>query len=424
MHMNQLNTHNLSLRTFLESDENILDDALFAKLTNLDSIDLVLRKCLSIEEMRVAGSFFTGSKLAKAVVDAFPIPVSDQSVVIDPTCGAGNLLLECSRRLPVANNLSSTLKSWGESLWGFDINKSFVEATKLRLVIEALSRGALKDCSIDEACGFLANIKDSDAMSVSTYDLEKITHAVMNPPFSIWSSPQTEYWKKGKVNAAGVIFDKYMRVLPDGCQVSAILPDVLRSGSRYESFRLFVSHKLDAECMVWGRFNSKTDVDVFILSGATSKEKHAQIVWYKDLGDYTPLSEVYDVCTGPLVAYRDEIKGTSYPYFHPKNSPAWKCVSEASEYRQFEGRVIKPPFVLVKRTSSPTDRFRASATLVNLDVPVAVENHLIVIKPKSGLLSDCEKLIDVLKKDDTNTFLNDRARMRHLTVKVVKDIPL
>lgn len=422
--MNQLNTHNLSLRSLLESDDNTLDSALFAKLIDLDSIDLVLRKCLSIEEMRVAGSFFTGSRLAKAVVDAFPIPVSYQSVVIDPTCGAGNLLIECSRRLSVADKLSSTLKNWGKSLWGFDISKSFVETTKLRLVIEALSRGALKDCSIDEAFGFLANIKDLDAMSVSAYDLEKVTHVVMNPPFSIWSSPQTEYWKKGKVNAAGVIFDKYMRVLPDSCQVSAILPDVLRSGSRYESFRLFISRKLDAKCKVWGRFNKKTDVDVFMLSGTLCKERCTQIVWFKDLGDYTPLSEAYDVCTGPLVAYRDEVKGTSYPYFHPKNSPVWESVSEASEYRRFQGKTIKPPFVLVKRTSSPTDKFRASATLVNLESPVAVENHLIVIKPKSGLLSDCEKLIGILKRDETNSFLNDRARMRHLTVKVVKEIPV
>lgn len=422
--MNQLNTHNLSLRSFLESDENVLDEALFAELTNLDAIDLVLRKCLTIEEMREAGSFFTGSNLAKALVDAFPTPISETSVVIDPTCGAGNLLIECSRRLPVSGTLSRTLICWGKSLWGFDINKSFVETTKLRLVIEALSREAVKDCRIDEAFDYLSNIQHVDAMSVNPLHLEKVTHAVMNPPFSIWASPKNEYWKKGKVNAAGVIFDKYIRILPEKCEISAILPDVLRSGSRYESFRLFVSHKIEAECNVWGRFNSRTDVDVFLLTGILTSKNESQISWFKDLGSYTHLSEMYDVCTGPLVAYRDEIKGISYPYFHPKNCPAWETLNVATEHRAFQGKTIDPPFVLVKRTSSPTDKFRASATLINLAEPVAVENHMIVIKPKNGLLADCQKLIAILKKNDTNFFLNDRARMRHLTVKVVKDIPV
>ncbi len=43
----------------------------------------------------------------------------------------------------------------GKVLWGFDIHESFIESTKLRLVIEALRRGVNKDCSIEDALSFL-----------------------------------------------------------------------------------------------------------------------------------------------------------------------------------------------------------------------------------------------------------------------------
>ncbi|MEZ9447750.1 N-6 DNA methylase, partial [Vibrio splendidus] len=327
--MNQLNKHNTSIRDLLELEENQLDSNTLSSLVDLDSIDLVLRECLTIDEMREAGSFFTGSKLATSAVNAFQSPITFDSVVLDPTCGAGNLLIECSRKLGVESTLSETLKKWGKVLWGFDIHESFVEATRLRIVIEALYRGVEKDCSIDDALEFLINIKCQNALAVPLESIRNVTHAIMNPPFTIWPSPKEFYWKEGKVNAAGVIFDKYLRMLPEWCHVSAILPDVLRSGSRYEGFRSFCSRLLKAQCSVWGRFNTKTDVDVFVLSGVIKEDNISEIAWFEELGEYTPLSDMFNVRTGPLVAYRDPEDGPLLPYFHPRNSPAWEVVTEA-----------------------------------------------------------------------------------------------
>lgn len=410
------------MRNVLDSEERVLHEAL-SNLTNLDSIDLVLRQCLTIDEMREAGSFFTGGELAKHVVNSFVKPFDTDSVILDPTCGAGNLLIECSRRLSVCTTLSATMEMWGQVLWGFDLNKSFVETTKLRLLIEALSRGVEKDCNVDEALKFLKHIENKDAMEVGVDELIRVTHAIMNPPFSIWGSPKSDYWKSGKVNAAGVIFDHYARRLPEGCEFSAILPDVLRSGTRYEGFREFISNKADAVCEIWGRFNNKTDVDVFILFGLFSDNIENKILWSKDFGKYVSISSYFDVCVGPLVAYRDEERGELVPYYHPRNTPAWECIDKPSELREFSGKLLQPPFVLVKRTSSPSDKYRASATIINLKVPVAVENHMLVLTPKNGSLKDCFKLLKTLRDSKTNDFLNDRCRMRHLTVKVVKDIP-
>ncbi|WP_072057701.1 N-6 DNA methylase [Enterobacter asburiae] len=410
--------YNEVLREIISSSNIII------KSIDLDEIDSILRESFSIKEMRDAGSFFTGLKLATKALESFPCEIQSDSVILDPTCGAGNLLVLCSRKLSISPTLTETLLQWDKQLKGYDIYEHFIEGAKLRLIIEALNRGAVKDCEIDFAINLLSNIKIKDALQVSEEDLFGVSHVIMNPPFTIAPSPEKHYWKKGKVNSAGIFFDKYLRLLPLGCSISAILPDVLRSGSRYADFRDFVENNIYGNCHIWGRFNAKTDVDVFILSGKINRNKEGCIPWSPNLGNYNKLSSDYDVRVGPLVAYRDPEEGELHPFFHPKNCPAWEIINESSEHRKFKGALITPPFVVVKRTSSPTDKFRASATIINLNMPVAVENHMIIIKPKDSTLKACEKLLTILHSSSTNDFLNKRIRTRHLTVGVIKEIPL
>jgi hypothetical protein len=420
--MNQLLNHNNNLKDFFNLVIENQEIEQLEELVGLDNIDNILREYLSVEEMREAGSFFTGQSLATTLVKAFNSPITFNSVVLDPTCGAGNLLIESSRELGLEESLSSTLEKWGKVLWGYDIHNSFIEATKLRIILEALRRGVKKDCDLNYALSLLPNIRVENALNIESDKVCSVTHTIMNPPFSSWQSPQINYWKHGKVNAAGIVFDRFLRILPTSCEISAILPDVLRSGSRYENFRNFTSNSMNGECKIWGRFNSKTDVDVFTLSGSLCANED-QIKWFKELEDYTPLSEFYDVRIGPLVAYRDPEIGPYYPYIHPKNSPKWESLKEINETRKFKGTVITPPFVVINRTSSPSDKYRASGTIILGKIPVAVENHMIIIKPKNGKISDCKKLLKILKSEQTNLFLNERIRLRHLTVGVVKDIP-
>lgn len=416
--MNSLTTHNAAMRDFLLSPNEIQSNG----LVNLDSIDSVLRELLTIDEMREAGSFFTGQELASKAISEFSAPITFSSVVLDPTCGAGNLLIEASRKLGVEKNLSATLRAWGLVLWGFDIHVHFIEATKLRLIIEALDRGVEQDCELEDAFDLLPNIMVQDALLVEQKELETVTHIIMNPPFTIWPSPKENYWKEGKVNAAGIIFDIYLRMLPKGCYISAVLPEVLRSGSRYKGFRDFVSNSMKATAEVWGRFNKKTDVDVFLISGVLESNIE-DIQWYTIEKITSTVSDFFDVRTGPLVAYRDPEEGIEYPYFYPKNCPQWGVIKSVIDTRRFLGKALLPPFVVIKRTSSPSDRNRASATLINLREAVAIENHMIVVKPKDGKVTTCKKLMRVLQNQQTNDFLNERIRLRHLTVGVVKDIP-
>lgn len=416
--MNTLTSHNIAMRELLRSS----DKGQLKNLVDLDDIDAVLRKLLTIDEMREAGSFFTGQALASKAISAFRKPITLRSIVLDPTCGAGNLLIEASRQLGIETNLSDTMKVWGQVLWGFDIHPHFIEAAKIRIVVEAINRGVEQNCELQEAFELLPHICVKNALELEAKELKNVTHILMNPPFTIWPSPKENYWKEGNVNAAGILIDKYLRILPKNCQLSAVLPDVLRSGSRYSEFRQFVSDSMNADVNIWGRFNNKTDVDVFLLSGMINNSVET-LQWHRAKNTNTSISDYFNVRTGPLVAYRDPEEGNEYAYFYPKNCPKWKTVKSAVEKRRFSGTVLQPPLVVIKRTSSPSDRSRASATLINLSEPVAIENHMIVVTPKDGKVKTCKKLLKVLQSQQTNDFLNERIRLRHLTVGVIKDIP-
>jgi hypothetical protein len=422
--MIQLAHHNEQLKSQFDSYFRDVESTSFQEAICLDSIDLVLRQCLNIEEMREAGSFFTGQHLASLLFSRFTKRISFDSVVVDPTCGAGNLLIECSRHLDVDVSLSTTLEKWGKVLCGYDIHRTFVEAARLRLIIEALNRGAKKDCTLNEALKFLPNIKVADVMSLDKNELNDVTHIAMNPPFCLWPSPQKGFWKKGKVNAAGVVFEHIVNILPRLCQVSAILPDVLRSGSRYSNWRDYVTSIMYGTCEIHGRFSSKADVDVFLLSGEIKASQKNNIEWYDNNKTGAVLSDYYNVCVGSLVAYRDPLIGEDRPFIQPKNAPAWEIIKKIKEYRRYNGKVYKPPFVVVRRTSSPSDKYRAVGTIIQGRELVAVENHMLVVQPIDGSLSSCKLLLNLLKCPETNDFLNNRIRLRHLTVGVVKQIPL
>ena len=117
-------------------------------------------------------------------------------------------------------------------------------------------------------------------------------------------------------------------------------------------------------------------------------------------------------------------EGPVSPYLHAKHVPHWGEYRAGLETVAFAGRRFSPPFVVIRRTSSPTDQFRALGTLILGDQPVAVENHLLVCLPRFGGLEECRRLLAHLRAPRINRFLNSRIRCRHLTVGVVREIPL
>jgi hypothetical protein len=216
-------------------------------------------------------------------------------------------------------------------------------------------------------------------------------------------APEDCQWAAGKIQIAGWFLEKLLRTAPEGQHVVAVLPDVLRSGTRYRKWRDMLSRlcvSIDIELA--GRFDTNTDVDVFILYA---------------------VADFFDVHVGSVVPHRDSLEGPSYPYIHARIAPAWQTIDHVSEERPYRGTVFPPPFVVVHRTSSPSDKNRCVATIVNEKREVAVENHLLVLLPHDKSLQSCKHLLEVLKSPQSSEWLNERIRCRHLTVEALRELP-
>jgi len=390
-------------------------------------LNSIVREAMPLEHLKKQGIFFTGDDLAHEAASSISEDLGTKSKVLDPACGSGNLLIAMSKYLPVRKALGATLKLWSGILHGYELNPKFVQIAKRRLVLEAINRGAKIDVhGAEEASELLTNIKLHNALDKSSKH-KKYTHIIMNPPYNPMPNNGDSLWTAtSKVNAAALFTKFYLEKTPAGSKFVAILPEVLRSGFRYREWRNHVAGMIDGHIEPKGQFDSKTYIDVFVLSGTGTNGKENLIKW-----EDTPKSpyksrieDYFDVSVGPLVAYRDKLAGTKAPYIYPKNVEPWKKSNPQSEYRKYSGRLIKPPFVVIRRTSSPRDKHRAVASVITGKTAIAVENHFIVCRPKSGRVNDCVTLMRNCKENLTNDYLNTLIRCRHLTVSSVKSIPV
>ena len=368
------------------------------------------RRLVSLSDMRTAGAFFTGSKLSQVAVASLIGTLDDRSVILDPACGTGDLLIACAARLSKKQNLTSTLRSWGAQIMGRDLHPEFIRAAKARLILAAFRNNIpLDGCTIPQIhrtfpkivsrCG----LTDHDAIKAAT-------HIVINPPFGLVDAPKSCYWSSGKVNSAALFLEACILHANVGTRIVAILPDVLRSGSRYLRWRKFIeSRSYIHRLQLHGQFDRWADVDVFVLDIEIQKKSIVSggFRWNQPTR-VTPecVGERFDVCVGSVVDYRDPHQGSWYPFIHARNLPPWQMVREVSNNRRFEGRVFSPPFVVVRRTSRPGDKHRALGTIINNARPVAVENHLLVLLPKDGTVKACRELLRVLRKPQTTQWLS------------------
>lgn len=380
-----------------------------------------LRKNVGIETLRNSGIFFTGHELASALVKPFSKRISAGTTVFDPACGAGDLLLAAAKHLPLADSLSETISLWGTKLHGYDIDPEFVKATKIRLLLLAQSKFKIRPAHSPSIEKVFPNIKTANFLKQplkgKSYGL-----VLMNPPYHRVQIDNS--WAKGLTTLAAQFVFKCVKDLPKGTKVGAILPDVLRTGTRYAKWR----NEIEAvatpnEIKIIGKFDAATDVDVFQLEAEIGAITKAKKNWYPKHKITTNISDHFRVTTGPVVPFRDKKRGDKYPYIDAAVVPAWKTVSPGAKTRRFNKTVFTPPFVVIRRTSGPSDKTRAVGSIIIGKKDVAVENHLIVLKPIFGGLTACRTALKTLATDATTKWLNKRIRCRHLTIDAVKKIP-
>ncbi len=436
MTANLINKHT-RFREYIRGLEKLLHDIISRSGKNLDvqkinlfldgSSDEATRQLIPLDIRRRHGIFFTGKEYKADLSKLLNGFIAKKSSILDPACGTGNLLLFASDHLPAMDCLTDTCKLWGSRLLGYDIYPEFVLTTKLRLILKALSRGAVVDSSrLVDLVECFSKVEIADFLS-TTRPISKYTHVLLNPPYNTTREYGEPSWSKGAISAAALFIDRCIEFADEDTNIIAILPDVLRSGTRYARWRnAVISTSRVRKIITKTQFDNWTDIHVFLLHLIAKKNvKIDESVWQdfdnssnKKLGDY------FDVHVGPVVPYRDQEEGPICSFATCKDIQPWNTLSHLPAKRKYSGKLYLPPFVVLKRTSRPGQRNRLSPAIINTKESVAVENHLLVVTPKSKKLMMCKRLVAFLSQEQITNWIDKRIRCRHLTVQSIKEIPL
>jgi hypothetical protein len=383
---------------------------------------------LTREERRANGIFFSDAKWARALVEK--IDLRKWKRFLDPSCGTGDLLIEICKQLPLKSSRSETVLAWSRMLGAIERNEHFLKIAWARIQALAMQRhGEPIDESgfIPMPGGFLA----ANALKVPL-DIKEGDCVVMNPPFQrVPTHPKSEIGR-GLRSAAAVHIERVLSFAPNNVAFAAILPEVLRSGTLYHSFREMLDRRLAvSQFSCEGNFGGDADIDVAILHGVTCKKIVDDVASQSSAtgngnGRKAPscVGDLFSVQVGPVVPHRAPRAGQRYSYLTARNCPAWGTVNVSTETDRFKAKVMSGPFVVVRRTSSPADTKRARATLVKGKGPWLVDNHLLVLTPKSRSVGDCAKLLVSLQDNRTDDWLNRQIRCRHLTVSSILNLPI
>ena len=385
-----------------------------------------LRQTMPATVRRAHGAFFSDSRLRATALAKWPPSDEIDGPILDPAMGGGDLLIEAAMRLPVKEDVASTLLLWGERLHGRDIDPQFVRLAKARLVLLAAarctSRTEAPDIHLED---ILPGITVGDGLELLNRGWPA-SQILMNPPFTLYNAERSTAWANGRTNLAAAFLAAAVDKAESGTLLAAILPDVIRTGTRYEKLRALVSERLtQADVAAYGQFDRWTDIDVFVLRGSVSKDGNgsSEIEWWSSSEGET-VADRFHVHVGPVVPHRDNESSVQRPYLHARETPtAGTFDSLKAPRRAFEKRLFSPPFVVVRRTSRPGERLRGSGTIILGSKGVLVENHLIVLQPKNSSLDACEELVQMLKSKRAKQWLDGRIRCRHLTTRALSEMP-
>jgi len=386
-----------------------------------------LARTLRVADRKQGGIYFTGDVLARSLTEDL-LPSHTHSIRIhDPACGVGDLLLKGASLLPVQSTLRDTLSDWRQTLSGTDLSGSFTAAARARLMIYAYVRWSHQMQRVDrcDAIGF-PQIRKANGLRTRKA-LSDATHVVLNPPYTMVPAPPGCSWASGKVNLAALFVEHALTHVTNGTEIRALLPDVLRSGSRYERWRKLIEDKGAIHAVrLHGQFSDNADVDVFELHMTASvSSKSMGDAWYpRTSPGILTIGELFIVRVGPVVPHRDPIAGPEAPYITAQGLPKWVTVRNIETRRRFSGTLYEPPFIVVRRTSRSDDENRLIPTLVVGPDKVAVENHLVILQPRDKQLKTCRSLVKSLRSPTVTNWLNQRIRCRHLTVSAIKEMPL
>jgi type I restriction-modification system DNA methylase subunit len=235
------------LRIFLFLDELVLNDPEGHKLSEWYQFFIGRRF------REASGKFFT-PKLVASVM-ARILPVKQQVVIMDPTCGSSTFLMEAAR-------------VWGERdciLVANDIELSLVELSML-----TLNLGTSSQHEKHFICG---DIYSPPEELRSWYG--RVDYILANPPFSLrieheqFDSP---LFSSGYRNSDALFIDIALKLLRPGGRLVCLLPHSIIANKEFSSFRTIVEKSwtvLGVICLPEGVFHlsagTTTRADIVVL---------------------------------------------------------------------------------------------------------------------------------------------------------------
>lgn len=402
------------------NDSAVCTTALASELMNGKATDFVY-STLSLDERREHGVFFSGASWARKILSGQDL--TRWRRYVDPSVGVGDLLLEVCKTLPLAGSANDTIELWALRLVAVDLRKSFLEIAWLRIQALAIHRHATEKNQTSKLTfkKLPKNFITGDILSIDI-GLKERDCVIMNPPYQRIQARPNSFVGKGKKSAAALHIEHIFTQAPQNTGVFALVPDVLRSGSSYSKFRKFIRSSAEIHSFKpCGAFGIHADVDVAILVITTKTQENSDSTLPSCSTEC--VEDYFSVSVGPVVPHRTPTTGTPRGYLTAKNAKIGETISKPAEFANYECRLEKGPFVIVRRTSSPSDKKRARTSLVACSNEFLIENHLLVLKPKDGKLSTCQSLIKIMDSPESDKWLNDNMRCRHLTVGSIKQLP-
>ena len=226
-----------------------------------DGAPAALRSLVTLQDRRDAGAFFTSSKLAELAWAPLLPTIDENSVIVDPTCGAGSLLIPALRALL---RCGEPMRVAGQ-LRGRDLQSIFVEAARARLTLTvASSQPGLAPADLGNLR--FAGIQQGNALPQMDRLLDGATHIVLSPPYNDVIAPASCPWASGEINHSALFTEVAVRHMPADSRMVAILPKMLRRGPRYAKWRDVIRQMANIDQVTpWGAFDSQTLVDVFLM---------------------------------------------------------------------------------------------------------------------------------------------------------------
>lgn len=392
-----------------------------------------LRSTSSVQALRENGAFFTNSMLALDAWSLMRETIDSTSIVVDPTCGAGSLLLPA---VPDILRVNSNRPAALRLLRGLDISDAYARAAKARLAIAAIAAGHPAASPGD------FDVRNADFFESAESLLDGATHVLLNPPYNVGPTPSGCTWSAGSANNAALFAATTVKLMQPGSHLVAILPEVLRIGNRYSRWRDEIEqHGQVLQVLPRGQFDKSTDIHIFLLhlrKGDSADSPGGQFEggarWMTstfddrsedDPSSWTIVGNHFEISVGTVVPHRHAEEGPERTFVTPKTVRAWHEVASMDDVpkRRFRGKCETGDFVVVRRTSRPGEPYRARPTIISSTSCVAVDNHLMVLRPIAGGLDACRELVDVLADGRTTRWLDKHYRCRHLSVEALRSLP-